>query len=530
MSVTEMLGGVCECDVSQTARPLGGVSQVWIVLAFCFAFTAGTAAIAKAGEPIDNKVTRELPRLVKGIGRVQFPITCSRKLTQLYFDQGIALVHGGDVRQAERSFSQAAWIEPECAMAWWGLALANTENQSLAASYAEKAAKLQESVSRRERRWISAMVDYLNKGTVEADRRVYFTKSLDRIATEHPDDLEAKAFLVRQFLDNRRVGIPIPYTAGADALISEVLRVRPDHPMHYYRILLWEPDYPQRAAVSAQQAQRLMPSAPLVQTAAGRLFMRLSNDESAFKCFEASAAATQQRMREQRLCPGEIDGYIENMEQFITHLARNRRPFEAIALAKQLIELPICTPIVDPAVAATSTHGPRPQPRKEQVSPTATGQRLLLDVLVEFQMWDDLMTLAPSVYFESADPDIQIRRTHAQGLGYFARNNTKGLANQLQELRTLVGELAISHGSDPALQNLKYRARTYVDELAKCDERTRTEVVTDFDRPGKNRGQNSIEIAAAWEPLLAPAFALPDRNGKVISLKFCRGKPVVLVF
>jgi peroxiredoxin/tetratricopeptide (TPR) repeat protein len=512
------------------------VSLLW---AFVYSIPAGMAATESAGEQEHARMTRKVPRLAAGIGRVEFPITCQQQLTQLYFNQAVAWLHGGDKRQADESFYHASWIEPECAMAWWGLAMANVENRTLAAYYTDKAVRLQERVSDRERRWIAALVDYLDEGTGEADRRMYFTKSLDRIATEYPDDLEAKAFLVRQFLDNCDVGIPVPYTAAVDALINEVLREQPEHPIHHYRILLWEQDQPQRTLASAEYVQRSMPEAPIVLTAAGRLYAQLSKNDEALLCFEASAGASQRQMRDQRLCPGEVEGYLENMEQLITHLAQVGRASEAIALARQLIELPTCAPPpIDSVVTAAPRHGAaKPRPRNEPANATTTGQRLLLELLVELKMWDEVLTLARSVYVESADSEIQVRKAHALGLAHFARQDADNLAAQLQTLRQLTRQLSSSHSSELAQRKLVYRAQLYLDELASCDEMARGGRSTES-RAADGSSQESppqddrapLNAAVAWEPLPAPAFVLPDRNGNVITLKSLRGKPVVLVF
>ena len=507
-------------------------------------------ALAGSGraQPVDDRKPAAVSDHVAWLGSVEFLITCQQPLTQLHFNRGVAWLHVFDSQEANRAFSRAALIEPECAMTWCGLALANLEHRVLARQSAEKAVKLQAFTSARERRWIAALVDYLDEGTDEADRRIYFTKSLDRIAAENPDDLEAKAFLVRQFLENREAGIPIPYTTAADALISDVLRVRPDHPIHHYRILLWEQDQPQRALASAKHVQRSMPAAPRVLTAAGRLFAKLSKDDEALHCFEASAKAAQRRMREQRLCPGDVDGYIENMEQLITQLAHVGRTREAVLLAKQLIELPTCAPTGEPMPAA-SQHRARPKPRQELANPTTTGQRLLIELLVRSQMWDELRTLAPSVYMESADPEIQVRRVHALGLGHFARQDTEALATQLQALRQLAKQLPPSHGGDPARRKLESRVQSYLAELESCDLIARGGQPTGTPRPRPNNGptrtpaedgleRNSprpidgadVSVTTSWEPFPAPAFVLPDRNGSTISLDSFRGKPVVLVF
>ena len=56
------------------------------------------------------------------------PITTKSKEAQEYFDQGLTLVYGFNHAEALRSFKEAARLDPECPMAFWGQALALAPN------------------------------------------------------------------------------------------------------------------------------------------------------------------------------------------------------------------------------------------------------------------------------------------------------------------------------------------------------------------------------------------------------------------
>src|SRR5881398_2028713 len=62
--------------------------------------------------------------LYDGLGSYSRKITTDSAEAQRYFDQGLAFLHGFNHRAAIRAFQQAAEIDPRCAMAHWGLALA----------------------------------------------------------------------------------------------------------------------------------------------------------------------------------------------------------------------------------------------------------------------------------------------------------------------------------------------------------------------------------------------------------------------
>src|SRR5262245_16303059 len=59
-----------------------------------------------------------------GTGKVSFPVTTRSAEAQAFFDQGVGQLYGYWFFEAERSFRQAAALDPDCAMAYWGMAVA----------------------------------------------------------------------------------------------------------------------------------------------------------------------------------------------------------------------------------------------------------------------------------------------------------------------------------------------------------------------------------------------------------------------
>ena len=62
--------------------------------------------------------------LMPGLGRLHHPIATRSADAQRYFDQGLTLVYAFNHAEARRSFERAAQLDPQLAMAWWGIALA----------------------------------------------------------------------------------------------------------------------------------------------------------------------------------------------------------------------------------------------------------------------------------------------------------------------------------------------------------------------------------------------------------------------
>src|SRR5213593_4048221 len=63
-------------------------------------------------------------RLIDGMGNVDFHITTNSKDAQAFFNQGVAQLYGFWFVEAERSFQEAARLDPNAAMAYWGIAMA----------------------------------------------------------------------------------------------------------------------------------------------------------------------------------------------------------------------------------------------------------------------------------------------------------------------------------------------------------------------------------------------------------------------
>src|SRR5260370_36058150 len=62
-------------------------------------------------------------KILTGQRTVHFPITTSNPKAQQFFDQGVAQLHSFWATEAERSFRQAAELDPDAPMAHWGIAM-----------------------------------------------------------------------------------------------------------------------------------------------------------------------------------------------------------------------------------------------------------------------------------------------------------------------------------------------------------------------------------------------------------------------
>src|SRR5712692_8999375 len=105
------------------------------------------------------------PRL-QNLGAHTFPVTTNSQRAQLFFNQGINLSYGFNHAEAGRAFREAVRLDPDCAMAYWGQALALGPNinapmapddEPKAYELVQRATALKPKASERERAYIDAL-------------------------------------------------------------------------------------------------------------------------------------------------------------------------------------------------------------------------------------------------------------------------------------------------------------------------------------------------------------------------------------
>jgi peroxiredoxin/Tfp pilus assembly protein PilF len=129
------------------------------------------------GEAFDEG-PRQAALLMTGTGGPSFPVTTKHPEAQKFIDQGVGQLHGFWYWEAERSFRQAAFHDPDCAMAYWGLAMANVNNHKRAKSFIREAVKRQQSITPRERLYIDVIAKFY-EAEEKAEKKTETEKSKD---------------------------------------------------------------------------------------------------------------------------------------------------------------------------------------------------------------------------------------------------------------------------------------------------------------------------------------------------------------
>ena len=310
-----------------------------------------------------NEGPRQKAYLMEGTGKVHFRATTDSPQAQAFIDQGVGQLHGFWYFEAERSFRQAAAMDPDCAIAYWGMAMANTKNEKRARGFIAEAVKRKTAVTMREILFIDALQAYFKAGdtdesndddndddgkdddgkdddAMEKSRRQAYVKALEEIIYHHPDDLEAKAFLAVQMWLNRSKDLPIHSHVAVDALLEGVLQVEPMHPAHHYRIHLWDHERPENALHAASFCGQASPRIAHMWHMPGHIYLRLHRYADAVWQQEASARVDHAHMMRDRVLPDQIHNYAHNNEWLTRNFSHIGRIHDAVDLAKNMIELP----------------------------------------------------------------------------------------------------------------------------------------------------------------------------------------------
>src|SRR6056297_240426 len=364
-----------------------------------------------------NEGPRQAAYLMTGTGAVKFPVTTDDPQAQAFIEQGIGQLYGFWYLEAERSFRQAATLDPDCAMAFWGAALATKKSQKRARGFIAEAVERKATVSKREKMYIEAFDAYLNFGvkkekTKEGEandseekekpldqeqkkkRAEAYTKALEAIALDFPEDIEAKAFLALQLYDNRGE-LPNPSYLAVDGLLDKVFAAEPMHSAHHFRIHLWDYKKPEMALASAALCGQSAPGIAHMWHMPGHIFSRLKRYDDAAWQQEASARVDHAHMIRDRVLPDEIHNFAHNNEWLIRNLNHVGRVRDAIDLAKNMIELP---------------RHPKYNTLDKRGS-AYYGRLRLMETLNRYELWEEAFELCHTPYIE---PTSKEKEQHAR--------------------------------------------------------------------------------------------------------------------
>ena len=269
-----------------------------------------TASDAKSASPAKDARSPLFP----GMGSWTHPVTTKNALAQKYFDQGLTLVYGFNHEEAIRSFEQAAKLDPNCAMAYWGIALAYGPNINLpmepsavspAFDAIAKAKALAPKAGAADQAYIEALATRYssaksNPTIPRATLDTAYVSAMRRLAAARPDDDDAQVLFAEALMNLRPWdhwkpdGTPQPGTEELIATLEKVLARTPNHPgaNHYYIHAVEASPHPEKAATAADRLTRLVPGAGHLVHMPAHIKMRTGDYAGASAANFAAACAS----------------------------------------------------------------------------------------------------------------------------------------------------------------------------------------------------------------------------------------------
>jgi tetratricopeptide (TPR) repeat protein len=263
--------------------------------------------------PGDEGSALRPPRLFEGLGGIHQPITTDVAAAQQYFDQGLALTYAFNHEAAIESFREAARLDPECAMCWWGVAYASGPNinapmgpQGAAQAWkaAQQAKRLAKHASPAERAWIDAIqTRYVEDPEASAGARrkeldLAYAEAMRAVRRAQPENLHVAALFAESLMDLspwnywQDDGSPREHTAETGEALAFVLERDPDHvgALHFW-IHLYERFEPERAEAEADRLWQLAPSAGHLVHMPAHIYFRVGRYAESAEVNERAAAA-----------------------------------------------------------------------------------------------------------------------------------------------------------------------------------------------------------------------------------------------
>jgi tetratricopeptide (TPR) repeat protein len=247
-------------------------------------------------------------------GVVNFPVSCNEH-AQERFETGLAHLHHMMYEQARPEFEAAAEADPNCAMAYWGIAMSSfqplwhptTEEGMKRGKKTVKKAKELGTPTEREQKYIAAVDAFFTDPYPPQDSRTrdhlarieQWKKAQRKVHEAYPDDVDAAAFYglaevcyaVAQFSPDEEHDYSRERMAGA--MLEQYFEDHPEHPglFHYIIHAYDSSELAHKALQYAREYDKLAPTTPHALHMPSHIFVRLGKWEETADWNERSAEA-----------------------------------------------------------------------------------------------------------------------------------------------------------------------------------------------------------------------------------------------
>ena len=411
------------------------MSKTWFVIRSGVGLILGLSAALQAAE----KPLAAVPRFA-GLGDHGRQVTTASAEAQRFFNQGLCFLYAFNHDEAIRSFRHAAKIDPDCAMAWWGIAFANGPHINNPAVPPERAKAAWEALGRARQSAAKAtdieraLIDALEKRYADPqpdDRKPLdeaFAAAMREVWKANLTDADVGALFAESMMDLRPWdlwlpdGQPQPGTQEIVSTIEAVLTQAPNHPLglHLYIHAVEASPHPEKAIAPADRLRNLQPGLGHLVHMPSHIDVRTGQWAQAIEA-NAKAIEADRRYREQ----SPEQGFYR------IYMAHNRHMLAFAAMMRGQSKLAV-THIQHMA------HEIPADWLKENALFADGFAAMPLEVLVRFGRWDDVLAAPePPEYL----PLSRALRHAARGIAYAAKKDVE--AARLEQAAFLSARKAV---------------------------------------------------------------------------------------
>jgi tetratricopeptide (TPR) repeat protein len=389
------------------------------------------------------------PMILERLGEHRRVVATDSEEARQWFDQGMALMCGYNFDGAIASFSEATKIDPDFAMAWWGIGYAagpNQNNDAIMApkdewSYAaaQKAYELKDRETGANRALIEALVTRYNYPVPEdltEQNQAYF-EAMSTVMDAYPLDPDVECWAVESMICLQPwdywtlEGEPNDRTPEFRAILEGVMERHPNHPAanHLYIHTMESSPWPELAEPAADRLGSLIPAAGHLVHMPSHIWMQTGRYDDSADC-NRKAAALDDAWLEGDPNAGEYRFYMAHNRHFLAFASTFQgRRREAVSSARAIWEevppqLMEKLAMFSDGVASCKWH-----------------------VFVRFGMWDEILAEPEAPEWAAVN---RVLRHYSRGVAY-ANTGRIGKAND--ELAAFDEAVAALDGMDRWLGN-----------------------------------------------------------------------------
>ena len=397
------------------------------------------------------------PVLIPELGQHHHKISTKNPEAQSFFDQGLTLVFAFNHEEAARAFRRAAELDPQSAMAFWGIALAlgpcinldvDPPHEKAAFEAIQKALLLAREAPESERDYVQALSrryspdPKVDLRKLDAD----YANAMRELSRHFPDDLDAATLYAESLMDLHPWklwsldGRPAEDTLEIVAVLESVLRRDPRHlgANHYYIHATEASPHPEWALASARRLETLAPAAGHLVHMPAHTYMRVGDYSAAAHSNVVAAGVDRVYLRKSGTTGSMYDMmyYCHNLH-FLAASHSMQGDFTHAKQAADELAAHVSPMLHDMPIAEVYALTP-------------------IFVLVRFHRWDDALGLTP--------PDPHLTMTTA--FWHFARGAAFAAKGEIAAAETERKILEAERKETPADLDFSFysnKARTFLD-------------------------------------------------------------------